>query len=308
MKRALHRNLPSMESLVVLAAVAQAGNFAMAGEQLGLTQSGVSRQISDLEQFLGTKLMQRGRGGFQLTATGQRYLNSISPPLLDIEFATRQAQLQLPVSRSIELQVTTSYCNMWLIKRLPQLFAQHPQFLINISSRIGYHDLRKERHDAAIALMQQPPTELMAHKLMHVHLSPFASPELLNAQRIRLPKGQGLPVEKLLCLPLLHLQQSPNDWHSFANLASCPGARIERSISNSLLQMNYQAALAGLGVALLPPAWILEDVRVGRLVRLSALELDAQRHLYLLHHHDAAVVEKIHPLIHWLLKEHAVTE
>lgn len=75
--RPTHAN-PPLRSLQVFEAAARCGSFTAAGAELGITQSGVSRQISDLEATLGVALFLRNGAKLKVTPAGERLAGQLA--------------------------------------------------------------------------------------------------------------------------------------------------------------------------------------------------------------------------------------
>ena len=79
--------MQDLNDLFYFARVVEAGGFAAAGRQLGIPKSRLSRRIAELEERLGTRLLQRTTRQLKLTAVGERYLNHCQAMLLEAEMA-----------------------------------------------------------------------------------------------------------------------------------------------------------------------------------------------------------------------------
>ena len=275
MKRTPRRDIPSTESLVIFDAAARHGGFTRAGVELGLTQSAVSRQILDLESFLGAALFDRSRRALALTDTGHDYWAAVRPLLDGLETATVEARLRRVLHGAIHLSVAASFCNRWLIPKLPGFIANHPGTLINVSSRVGPIDLDASRFEAAIVNASAPPAGVHAQRLLNLRLAAYASPKLLK-------KAPPLAATDIAGLPLLHLQEEPRAWAAYFSALGCARVAVPDGAHHSLLLLTCEAALAGLGAALLPPEFVADDVAAGRLMRLAPTEISGTRAYHLI--------------------------
>ncbi|KVM54710.1 hypothetical protein WJ58_16625 [Burkholderia ubonensis] len=268
MKRGIRRGIPSTDCLVIFETAARYLNFTRAATELGLTQGAVSRQILDLEAFLETPLFDRSRRTLSLTDTGRDYLDAIRPLLNALESATLNALAARTLRQAVNLSVAASFCNRWLIPRLPDFLARHPGALINVSPRVGRIDFDTSQFDGAVINAAAPPPGVSAMKLFPVRLAPYAAPKLLQS-------APPLTVAQLCALPLLHLHESPDAWSVYLKLMHAGRRPVPDGPQNSLLLVNCEAALAGLGVALLPPEFVESDVRDGRLVKVAHPTLES---------------------------------
>lgn len=266
MKRAIGRSIPSTDSLIIFDACVRSMNFTKAGHALGLTQSAVSRQILDLEQFLNVALFDRAGRHLTLTAPGKQYWEQITPLLKELEATTIRMQMRHTLQNSLNLSVAASFCNRWLIPKLPQFLELNPKVLVNVTSRVGPIDLSRTQFDAAIINAPSPPPGVLTKLLFTLKLAAFASPKIL-------PKKRKLTAQDVAALPLLHITDLPEAWKIYLRRMGLADASISDAGHYSLWLLSCEAALAGLGVALLPPELVTEDVKAGRLVRLSPIEI-----------------------------------
>src|SRR5262249_17592603 len=139
------------DKLKVFHAAAEAGSFTHAGEQLGLSQSAVSRQVSALEQELSVSLFHRHAPGLILTARG----GLLFRPAQDVFRQLQAARAKLPDSRerpSGDLKITTppALGINWLIPRLGEFTSLYPD--IRISLIVTDEDLDLSMREADVAI------------------------------------------------------------------------------------------------------------------------------------------------------------
>lgn len=266
MKRSIGRSIPSTDSLIVFDACVKAMNFTQAGNAVGLTQSAVSRQIIDLERFLNAALFERAGRHLKLTSAGKQYWTYIAPILEELEAATLRLQMRHTLRNALDLSVAASFCNRWLIPKLPQFVEQHPRVLVNVTSRVGPINLARTEFHAAVVNAPAPPPGTLSKLLFPLRLAAFASPKCLPAKR-------KLTARDIAALPLLHVTGMPDAWESYLRCMGLEAPHVRAAGHYSLWLLSCEAALAGMGVALLPPELVEDDVKTGRLTRLSPVEI-----------------------------------
>src|SRR4051812_39473128 len=114
------RLLPPTSTLASFVAAARHDNFSRAGEEIGLTQSAISRQIALLEDMLQLRLFRRSGRRVKLSAEGRLYLDAIKPALERIQSATAAA-LARRTTRELNIATLPSFGMRWLAPRLPRL-------------------------------------------------------------------------------------------------------------------------------------------------------------------------------------------
>src|SRR5215510_5751889 len=146
------------DKLKVFHAAAEAGSFTHAGEQLGLSQSAVSRQVSALEQELAVSLFHRHARGLILTEQGELLYRTAHDVFMKLE----AARAKLTDSREKphgESKVTTTpgLGIHWLTPRLGEFIELYPD--IRISLIVTDEDLDLAMREADVAVRLRPPTQ-----------------------------------------------------------------------------------------------------------------------------------------------------
>src|SRR6201982_1000462 len=169
------------DKLKVFHAAAEAGSFTHAGEQLGLSQSAVSRQVSALEQELSVALFHRHARGVILTEQGDLLFRTAH----DVFMQLQAARAKLTDSRerpSGDLKITTppALGINWLIPRLDEFVALYPD--IRISLIVTDEDLDLSMREADVAIRTRKPTQpdLIQRKLFSVRFHGYCWAEYLR--------------------------------------------------------------------------------------------------------------------------------
>ncbi|WP_038162058.1 LysR family transcriptional regulator, partial [Verrucomicrobium sp. BvORR106] len=129
----MNRQLPPLNALRVFEAAARLESFSRAAEVLHVTHGAVSRQIQQLEDWLGRPLFERRHRGVTLTGAGQDYLREVGRAFERIEEATLRQLAQNP-RRVLRVNAPATFTLRWLIPRLADFHARHPQLEIRLSS------------------------------------------------------------------------------------------------------------------------------------------------------------------------------
>src|SRR3984957_18954463 len=126
----------------VMAAVVETGNFARAGDALGLTQSGVSRAIARLEVRVGVRLFDRTPRAVTLTDEGRRFHAQVRPLLTGLEDAASEAAGAVSsVGGRLRVNLDPWFARLVLVPRLPGFLEKHPALSIEIMVRDTLGDL-----------------------------------------------------------------------------------------------------------------------------------------------------------------------
>jgi LysR family transcriptional regulator, glycine cleavage system transcriptional activator len=290
------RFLPSISLLQAFDAAARTGSITAAARELSLTQSAVSRQIMALEQQLGATLFHRERQTIRLTLGGDAYAREIRDALRKIGTASLNLRAN-PLGGTLNLAILPTFGTRWLAPRLPEFLSKNPGITLNLMTRLSRFDFRLEPLDAAIhfGAAEWPGAELAL--LRSETVVPACSPEV----RARFAFAGAADVRNA---PLLHLTTRPDAWERW--LAHY-GAAAEgvRGMLFDQFAMLAQAAIAGLGVALLPAFLIEQELASGQLVPAVDLPLRSAESYYLVWPGDRDRHPPLLAFRDWILAETA---
>ncbi|NLP63782.1 LysR substrate-binding domain-containing protein [Paraburkholderia sacchari] len=253
----MRRKIPSNSALLAFEAAARHASFARAAEELALTEGAVSRQIGRLEAFLGVALFERVGNRVRLAANGTRYAVQVREILERLERDSLYLMGQPVEGASIDIAAIPTFATRWLIPRLKRFQAQHPNITVHIAERMEPFILAGSGFDAAIHFEHPAWAGMHRYRLLEEVLVPVCSPTLLE------DAGANASLDDL---PRLHRRQNPDAWQLYAQETgitltnSAVGARYD------LHSMLIEAALAGLGVALVPRLYVGTELEQGRLV------------------------------------------
>jgi LysR family transcriptional regulator, glycine cleavage system transcriptional activator len=287
--------IPSIGELMSFVAAAQHGSFTRAADELNLTQGAISRQIRLLESQLGITLFERVRQRVVLTDIGKLYLPHVQEALENLAKATRQV-MTFSDNTLLSLAVLPTFATRWLIPRLPDFQRRCPQVTMHLTTRQRPVDFALELFDAAISYGSPNWPGTIAHHLMDVEVVPVCSPKLHEQKRIKSPSD-------IANCPLLHQMSRPTRWTEWMKEA---GVNVEGALPGHTYEqfgMIAQAAVAGLGVALLPIFMIEEELASGRLEIVSKQFLPTKTSYFLIIPESRASVGAIKQFADWLISQ-----
>lgn len=253
----MRRKIPSNTSLLAFEAAARHGSFARAAGELSLTEGAISRQIGRLEAFLGATLFERIGNRVRLLPNGERYATQVRELLDRLDRDSQYLMGQPSDGASLDIAVIPTFATRWLIPRLSRFGQQHPKITVHLAERMEPFVLAGSGFDAAIHFGHPAWTGMRTHHLLHEVLVPVCHPELLR-------EGKGIAA--LDKLPRLHRRQNPDAWQRYSEDTGIPLARPAMGARYDLHAMLIEAALAGLGVALVPRLYVETELAQGRLV------------------------------------------
>lgn len=280
-----------LEGIAALVAVAQAGSISEAARRAGLAKSVVSERLAELERSLGARLVQRTtrrlsltEDGMALLERGQRILREAAE--VEAEIAERRGSLVGP----LRLSAPVSFGVLHLGHALTGFLAAHPRIELSLDLDDRFVDVAGGGYDAVLRHGPVRDNWLVAHRLAASRRRLVAAPDYLAARGA--PRTAG---ELETHRAILYANRA-SDWR----FDSSGGALVVRPrpalrVNNGLVMRD--AALAGLGVALLPSFLVHDELGNGRLVALD-IGLEAEgADIYLAHVREPAASPKLRALL-----------
>ena len=288
--------LPSTTALLCCDAAARLGSFTRAAAELHLTQAAVSRQVIGLEQRLGTAIFVRQRVALVLTDAGRAFLDEVRPALATLERATAGVMALKGQGGPLTLSVASSLGNYWLIPRLPDFTRQHPAITLNIATRVGPADLQVGLLDASLEYGTGQRPGLLCEFVMPLTLCPCASPAWVRRH------GRALGPQTPPAALIRH-STAPEAWARWFSAARRQAPPLDDGPRHDLMSMTLNAALVGLGVALLPDFMTGDALATRRLVKLSAVRASADGGYWLVLRPAATAKPSVQALRDWLRRQ-----
>jgi LysR family transcriptional regulator, regulator of gene expression of beta-lactamase len=230
-------------------------SFTRAGLELCVTQSAVSHQVKTLEDMLKVKLFRRLPRGLALTDEGLALM-----PVLTETFGRIRATLDQFADGQFRETVTVgsvgTFATRWLLPRLQAFRKMHPKVDLRIYTNNNRVDIAGEGLDFAIRFGDGSWHGTRAVELMSAPQSPLCAPDIAS----RLRKPENLRSENLL------RSYRTDEWERwFAEVGvSCP--KVRGPVFDSSIGIA-EAAVQGAGVALLPVAMFMAELKKKRLVQ-----------------------------------------
>jgi DNA-binding transcriptional LysR family regulator len=231
----------------VLAQVVETGNFARAGEAMGLTPSGVSRAVARLEARLGVRLFDRTPRAVRLTEEGRRFHAQVAPLLAGLEDAATDASSTAGSVRGrLRVNADPWFARLVLAPRLPAFLARHPDLSLEIIVRDTPGDLVGEGIDIAVRFGEVGPPGLIARKLLETRILAVAAPSYLKRRGTPRKPADLLRHECLLFRD--PVSGKPFEWE-FRRKGEVMDVAVTGRVVFNDLQTKLAACVAGQGIA-----------------------------------------------------------
>ncbi|WP_338849072.1 LysR substrate-binding domain-containing protein [Massilia sp. W12] len=286
--------LPPLNAMRCFEAAARRLSFTAAARELHVTNAAVSHQIKSLEQWLGADLFIRRNNRLELTAAGETWLPRVRHAFSLLRESTREL-LALQAVR-LRLAVRPAFCLKWLLPRLPDFYASHPQVHLDLETEVDRDYLH---YDLTIDYRPAKAADYIVRHLFSTPFVPVCSPAY--AAQIDW-QGDLSQVAFLHDRPLQGMPAYP-DWSMWLAAAGAPPLRNQRGATFSTSLMSIEAALAGNGLALGQSALVRRDLQAARLHVPLPWHADLRMPYYLIYPLPALDNPGVQALIDWLLSQ-----
>jgi DNA-binding transcriptional LysR family regulator len=282
-----------------LTVLAEAGSFTAAAQRLGLSKAAMSQRVAELEAAAGVPLVQRTTRSMQLTDAGRQLVAATQGAFATIDqaFAAVRDLADAPSGR-LRVTAPVALARQRIVPVLPAFLAAHPALHIELDLSDRLRPLAQEGFDLAIRHTSTPPETHVAWKLRETRSLLLASPSYLA--RHPAPRAPG-DLSQHECLYYPRPGDTPA-W-SFERRAERVSVPLKGPFAANNSEALREAALAGLGVALLPDFSAEAALAAGELVELlpSWRPVGAfGTHLWAIRPYAAQVPRGVRLLVAWL--------
>ena len=253
--------MPNYVLLRAFEAAARLESFTLAAKELHLTQSAISHQIRELEDYFGKSLFLRKNRKVEPTAEGRRLLDSLSRVFDVIEAACNEVTLA-PSSQVLALHCSPSFAAKWLSPRLPEFIKDNPDITIRLTSGAEPIDLlRNQEIDIAISYQfSHEGPGITSLSLGEEKIVPLCAPELIDA---------SIPVEELMSkLTLIESSLNHHTWEKWFEIHHLKNPST-RKMSFDRAALSVSAAVDGIGAVLESVRFAERELSRGELVELG---------------------------------------
>jgi LysR family glycine cleavage system transcriptional activator len=288
------RKLPSLTALRAFEAAARLMSFSRAAEELGVTNSAVSRQIRELEHFIGRPLFHRSTRRVELTAAGARYAGVLHKTFDDIATATYDVQMR-DSTAPLVISTMDSFAIKWLIPRLSHFQGEHPEISVKIHTSDELVDFWRGDVDLAIRYGEGNYPRCISTLLMDEEIVAICNPSLLrNEHPLHDP-------DDLTHYKLLHNEQ--HDWSRWLQRAKAKSPAVAGGTTMAHSLLVIEAAIRGDGVARTRRALVEDDLRTGRLVNPFGMGVRVSASYYIVTPKESIKDKRIKAFTAWAKRE-----
>lgn len=254
-------------ALEIFVRVVEIGSFSRTADALSISQSTVSKQITELEKQLQAKLFSRTTRRLFLTDAGERFYEQAKLILEQYAMALGDA-LNTRQTPSGTLRIATPILlgRKQLTPLLPRFFQRYPEIVIEHYLSDSATDLIRDGVDVSIRVGEMKDSSHQARKLGALQPVTVASPVFLERYPAILHPRD---LARVPCLIYLH-GPTPFEWSFSGAAGETVSVVVDGPYRVNVFEALCEAALAGLGVLRAPLSACGADLEAGRLVRLLA--------------------------------------
>lgn len=258
--------MPDLNDIATFVQVVRCGSFAEASRRMGVPANTLSRRVQLLEAQLGTRLMQRSTRHLALTSAGALFLERCSGAVDGLVDASQELQaVNQEPSGSVRVAAPADFFDFFSMDWLTEFLATYPKVRLDFVLSDGRADLIAERIDVAFRGGILEDSGFFARKVLDAGTDALVASPAYIARH-------GVPtllqdLEEHDCLVFSH-PSGKATWRLTGPDSAESEVQVTGRFSGNTAQALRKAALAGMGIALLPSTLTKRDLRAGILVQV----------------------------------------
>lgn len=172
--------MPSLRAIKSFVAAAKYGSFTRAAEALCVTQAAISRQVRELETFLGTDLFIRSGRAVKLSASGIAFFDAAQLSFINISQAAERIRSNTSSKQTLTVCCSPAFSFLWLHHRLPSFFEEHPHIDLRVVATQDFFGIESSlRPDVFMTKLARVREGYDSQRLFHDWIYPICSPRYL---------------------------------------------------------------------------------------------------------------------------------
>lgn len=279
--------------------VVETGSFSAAARSLNLTPSAVSKQISRLEDRLGARLLNRSTRRLSLTEVGAAYHERCQRILADIEEAEQSALALAARPRgTLRINAPMMFGERHVAPHVPAFLRRYPEIRVAMTVTDALINLVEEGVDLVIRIGEPPDSSLIGRRLAPNRRVVCASPGYLEA---RGRPSSPAALSDHACL-VVNVGGRPLPWRFRGRDGGDYVVPVGGPLEGNSTAALHAAALAGIGLAMLPTTLVGSDLQSGRLVAVLQDHVDSDSSIWALYPHNRHLSPKVRAFIDYLVE------
>jgi len=288
-----------LSAMLIFVRIVQQGSFSAVAKEMRLSQSSVSKKVSALEDYIGSRLIKRSSRQIVLTEVGVNYYEQCLTILDGVDEAETQArEFTSDPAGNLRVTLPTTFGRHYVMPYLSTFMNQYPK--INVDLRLLDHrvDLITDGIDMALRIGELQDSSLIAKTLGHSHKVLVASPSYL-LQRGTPQHPNELMTHNCMVYSLLSSVSSWELQEQGKKLVVQVQGDFQANNGDALRQMALQSK----GIVFLPIWIVQQDLLAGRLVEVLNEFTPAPLPIYALYPKDRYMPSKVKCFIEFLKQQ-----
>ncbi len=250
-----------LQALLSFHTVARLDGISKAAAHLGMAKSGVSRHVSQLEDRLGAKLLERGSRSVRLTPLGRRLDERVRSILAEVDLLSEIAREErLGISGQVTIAATPEFGGLVAARVFPKLLAQHPGLRLVMRPSYEFEDMQDPGTDLTFRVGNFADDRLVSKPLGSFYRWLVATPDLAA----RFPLGTPTDLERTPCLTF-RSDRPAATWHFEGPDGQC-SVDVAGPVAARSFSILLGVARSGMGYGFLPDFMVRELVKSGELI------------------------------------------
>ena len=287
------------ENMNAFVRVVEAGSISAAADRMDVAKSVISRRLKELEAHLGVELFHRTTRQMNLTDSGRAFYQQsvrILADILEAEHAT--SQFHGALKGNLKVALPLSFGLMHLGPAINEFLQAHPEIEFDLDFNDRHVDLLVEGFDLAIRIAILPDSSLIARRLAPIQTVMCASPAYL--ERMGTPQSPHELIHHR-CL-VYNLIGNLENWNVFDATGQLIKTRITPYLKASNGEFLRDAAVAGMGIVLLPTFIVYQEIERGTLVPIMTNYHYSQLAAYAIYPQTRHLSQRVRAFVDFLVK------
>ena len=287
------------ENMNAFVRVVEAGSISAAADRMDVAKSVISRRLKELEAHLGVELFHRTTRQMNLTDSGRAFYQQsvrILADILEAEHAT--SQFHGALKGNLKVALPLSFGLMHLGPAINEFLQAHLEIEFDLDFNDRHVDLLVEGFDLAIRIASLPDSSLIARRLAPIQTVMCASPAYL--ERMGTPQSPHELIHHR-CL-VYNLIGNLENWNVFDATGQLIKTRITPYLKASNGEFLRDAAVAGMGIVLLPTFIVYQEIERGALMPIMTNYHYSQLAAYAIYPQTRHLSQRVRAFVDFLVE------
>jgi DNA-binding transcriptional LysR family regulator len=281
--------------MAIFARVVSTGSFTAAAQLTGLSPSAISKHISQLEEHLKVRLLNRSTRHISATEAGTVFYDHCVRLLAEAEAAELAvSRLQSAPRGTVRLVAPIALGVLCIAPALPAFLESYPELQLELVLNDRPGDMIAAGFDAAVQIGEPPDSSLQARRLTLCRQLLCATPDYLHQHGIPTTPAQ---LAQHHCLATHH----SSEWQFHGPEGEAQPITVSGRLRSNNSLAVHAAVLGNIGIGLLPDYVVANDLHTGRLLALLPAYHTADLPVYALYPQSRHVIPKVRVMIDFLL-------